>query len=107
MPDSPAWSGASARRPAWDVQHVPQRTPASLGPGNTTETEGLEDHQRGLDSLVTFDVKSRAVTYDGAAESVTSSDNVHWTIKLKPGWTFHDGTPVTAAPTSRHGTTPP
>lgn len=31
-----------------------------------------------------------------AAESVDSSDATNWTIKLKPGWTFHDGTPVTA-----------
>lgn len=31
------------------------------------------------------------------AESITSDDNVTWKITLKPGWTFHDGTPVTAA----------
>jgi peptide/nickel transport system substrate-binding protein/oligopeptide transport system substrate-binding protein len=31
-----------------------------------------------------------------AAESVTSTDNQVWTIKLKPGWTFHNGEPVTA-----------
>ena len=31
------------------------------------------------------------------AESITSSDNLTWKIALKPGWTFHDGTPVTAA----------
>jgi oligopeptide transport system substrate-binding protein len=30
-----------------------------------------------------------------AAESVTSDDQVTWTIKLRPG-TYHDGTPVTA-----------
>jgi ABC-type transport system substrate-binding protein len=67
-----------------------------LVPGNTTETEGSKIVEAVWTPLVTFDVKSRAVTYDGAAESVTSSDNTHWTIKLKPGWTFHDGTPVTA-----------
>lgn len=27
---------------------------------------------------------------------VRSNDNVHWTIKLKPGWTFHDGTSAIA-----------
>jgi oligopeptide transport system substrate-binding protein len=32
-----------------------------------------------------------------AAESVTSDDQQTWTIKLKPGWTFHNGDPVTAA----------
>lgn len=30
------------------------------------------------------------------AESITSDDNVVWTIKIKPGWTFHNGEPVTA-----------
>jgi peptide/nickel transport system substrate-binding protein/oligopeptide transport system substrate-binding protein len=30
------------------------------------------------------------------ADSVESTDNVNWTVKLKTGWTFHDGTPVTA-----------
>ena len=30
------------------------------------------------------------------AESVESEDNVTWTVTLKDGWTFHDGTPVTA-----------
>lgn len=31
-----------------------------------------------------------------AAESVESDDQTTWTIKLREGWTFHDGTPVTA-----------
>lgn len=31
-----------------------------------------------------------------AAESVESDDATTWTITLKDGWTFHDGTPVTA-----------
>jgi oligopeptide transport system substrate-binding protein len=31
------------------------------------------------------------------AESITSDDGgKNWTITLKYGWTFHDGTPVTA-----------
>lgn len=30
------------------------------------------------------------------AESVTSNDNITWTVMLRDGWTFHDGTPVTA-----------
>ncbi|MFI1396033.1 ABC transporter substrate-binding protein [Streptomyces sp. NPDC020681] len=30
------------------------------------------------------------------AQSVTSSDSVHWTVKLRAGWTFHNGEPVTA-----------
>lgn len=31
------------------------------------------------------------------AESITTKDNRTWKITLKPGWTFHDGTPVTAS----------
>ncbi|QCR18101.1 peptide ABC transporter substrate-binding protein [Agrococcus sp. SGAir0287] len=30
------------------------------------------------------------------AESVESDDAITWTITLRDGWTFHDGTPVTA-----------
>jgi oligopeptide transport system substrate-binding protein len=71
----------------------PQRP---LVPGNTTETEGGKVIEALWTPLVTFDERSRTVTYDGAAESVTSTDNRQWTIKIKAGWTFHDGTPVTA-----------
>ncbi|MBU3749837.1 MAG: ABC transporter substrate-binding protein [Mycobacterium sp.] len=67
-----------------------------LVPGNTTESEGGKVISAVWTPLVTFDTESRKVTYDGAAESVTSKDNINWTIRLKPGWTFHDGTPVTA-----------
>ena len=31
------------------------------------------------------------------AESIETRDNRVWRVTLKPGWTFHDGTPVTAA----------
>ncbi len=31
------------------------------------------------------------------AESVESEDSTKWTITLKDGWTFQDGTPVTAS----------
>ena len=71
----------------------PQRP---LVPGSTTESEGAKVIGAVWTPLVTFDERSRTVTYNGAAESVTSPDNIHWIIKLKPGWTFHDGTPVTA-----------
>jgi peptide/nickel transport system substrate-binding protein/oligopeptide transport system substrate-binding protein len=30
------------------------------------------------------------------ADSIQSTDNVNWTVQLKSGWTFHDGSPVTA-----------
>lgn len=30
------------------------------------------------------------------ADSITTSDNKVWTVKIKEGWTFHNGEPVTA-----------
>ncbi|MFC7625571.1 ABC transporter substrate-binding protein [Microlunatus sp. GCM10028923] len=30
------------------------------------------------------------------ASSLETTDQVHWTIEIAPGWTFHDGSPVTA-----------
>jgi peptide/nickel transport system substrate-binding protein/oligopeptide transport system substrate-binding protein len=44
--------------------------------------------------LVEYDEKSRP--YELAAESIASTDNQTWTIKLRAGWTFHNGEPVTA-----------
>ncbi|MFI9581361.1 ABC transporter substrate-binding protein [Streptomyces sp. NPDC052236] len=65
-----------------------------LHTGDTMEANG---------SLVMSGLFSELVDYttDGKltmtnAESVESADSKTWTIKLKKGWTFHDGTPVTA-----------
>jgi ABC-type transport system substrate-binding protein len=66
-----------------------------LVPGNTSETEGSQV----VDSLWTGLVKygdDGAVKYTGVADSIESDDQTTWTVKLKDGWTFHDGTPVTA-----------
>ncbi len=66
-----------------------------LVPGNTTESEG---HQI-ISSLWTGLVEYAAdgeVQYTGVAESIESEDNTTWTVTLKDGWTFHDGTPVTS-----------
>ncbi|HVK25694.1 MAG TPA: ABC transporter substrate-binding protein [Actinokineospora sp.] len=65
-----------------------------LIPSNTGETQG----QLVLSALFTPLVK---VDHDGkfedvAAESVTSKDNVVWTVKLRDGYTFHNGEKVTA-----------
>ncbi|MFT3862171.1 peptide ABC transporter substrate-binding protein [Micropruina sp.] len=68
----------------------------ALIPGNTNETNGGNVIDALFAPLVTFDDKTLEPTYDGVAASVTSGDRVTWTVKLKPGWTFHDGTPVTA-----------
>jgi oligopeptide transport system substrate-binding protein len=66
-----------------------------LVPGNTTESEGAQVLEALWTGLVQY-AADGAVEYTGVAESIESEDNKTWTITLKDGWTFHDGTPVTA-----------
>ena len=68
--------------------------PQHLVPTNTTETSGSQVLSALFSPLVDYDAANKP--YEVAAESVTSSDNKVWTIKLKPGYTFHNGEPVTA-----------
>ncbi|WP_328357545.1 ABC transporter substrate-binding protein [Streptomyces sp. NBC_00445] len=65
-----------------------------LQPANTMESNG---------SIVTKALFTGLVDYDSTgkiemmnAQSVDTTDNKTFTVKLKPGWKFHDGTPVTA-----------
>jgi len=66
-----------------------------LVPGNTTESEGNQVISAIWTGLVNYD-KSGGVAYTGVADSIKSDDATTWTVKLKDGWKFHDGTPVTA-----------
>ena len=66
-----------------------------LVPGNTTESEGAQIVKAIWTGLVQY-AADGAVEYTGVADTIESDDNTHWTITLKDGWTFHDGTPVTA-----------
>lgn len=66
-----------------------------LVPGNTTETGG----SRVLDPLFTGLVEYRAQDaqpVNAMAESIDTTDSKVFTVKLKQGWLFHDGSPVTA-----------
>ncbi|MBM7786180.1 peptide ABC transporter substrate-binding protein [Tenggerimyces flavus] len=66
--------------------------PDHLTPGQAT---GAYDQMHALFApIVKLDEKNE-LTYV-QAESVTSTDNTTWTIKFKPGWTFHNGESVTA-----------
>ncbi|WP_347059551.1 ABC transporter substrate-binding protein [Blastococcus sp. HT6-30] len=67
-----------------------------LVPGNTTETEGSQVVKALWTGLIQYG-EDGEVEYTGIAESIESDDNTTWTITLKDGWTFHDGTPVTAS----------
>jgi ABC-type transport system substrate-binding protein len=66
-----------------------------LVPGNTTESEGAKVISALWTGLVGYS-EDGAVEYTGVADSIESDDNKNWTITLKDGWTFHDGTPVDA-----------
>lgn len=75
--------------------------PESLIPYNTNETEGAEVLNALFSGLVEYELETNAALWGddaarAAAADITSEDNVTWTITLKEGWTFHDGTPLTA-----------
>ncbi|MGW0811097.1 peptide ABC transporter substrate-binding protein [Nonomuraea sp. NPDC002799] len=65
-----------------------------LVPSNTTESEGSETLAALFEPLVNYDENKNAV--EAAAESITSDDQKVWTIKLKSGYTWHNGEPLIA-----------
>jgi ABC-type transport system substrate-binding protein len=62
---------------------------------NTVEENGTQVLESLFTGLVEYDTDG-AVRYTGVAEDIESEDSVTWTVRLREGWTFHDGTPVTA-----------
>ncbi|MEV6299375.1 ABC transporter substrate-binding protein [Actinoplanes sp. NPDC051861] len=69
--------------------------PQHLIPSNTTESNGAEVLASLFYPLVDFDAQNQPV--EVAAESITpDATNTTWTVKLKPGFTFHNGEPVVA-----------
>jgi oligopeptide transport system substrate-binding protein len=67
----------------------------AIVPGNTSESEGSQVVEALWTGLVQYGDDS-SVQYTGVAESIESDDATTWTVTLKDGWTFHDGTAVTA-----------
>jgi oligopeptide transport system substrate-binding protein len=65
-----------------------------LVPSNTTETGGGKIIDSIFAGLVSYDADG--ATEMDVAESIESDDNQLWTVKLKEGQTFTDGTPVTS-----------
>lgn len=68
----------------------------ALIPGHTTESGGVKVIAalfRGLISYDPIDAHPR----NAVAESIKTTDSKVFTVKLQSGWTFHDGTPVTAS----------
>jgi ABC-type oligopeptide transport system substrate-binding subunit len=64
----------------------------------TGETCGSEVVNGIFSGLWSLDKESGEIVYDKVASSVeTTDDGTNWVITLNDGWTFHDGTPVTAS----------
>jgi ABC-type transport system substrate-binding protein len=69
--------------------------PESLVTTNDTESEGIAVLRALYTPLVDLDPDNEP--FMAAAESVeTTDDGTTWVVTLRSGWTFHDGTPVTA-----------
>ncbi|WP_240669883.1 peptide ABC transporter substrate-binding protein [Actinoplanes solisilvae] len=69
--------------------------PSSLVPSNTVEANGSQVLASLFYPLVRFDAKG--APYPVAAQSITADKQKRvWTVKLRPGFTFSNGEPVTA-----------
>lgn len=70
--------------------------PEHLFPTNSNEANGILTLRALFTGLVQFDAEANE-PFNANAESITSTDGgLTWTIKLRPGWTFHNGESVTA-----------
>jgi oligopeptide transport system substrate-binding protein len=92
--DSGDDSGAAATGGSYSIYIGEPENP--LVPGNTSESEGSQVLEGLWTGLVQYG-SDNSVAYTGVAESIESDDSTTWTVKLKDGWTFHDGTPVTSS----------
>ncbi|MFY1693688.1 peptide ABC transporter substrate-binding protein [Plantactinospora sp. WMMB782] len=87
--------GGEASTPDADaVVRIGIAEPQHLIPSNATESAGAQVLAALYTPLVEFDEDRKPV--EVAAESIESTDNTLWTVKLKSGYTFHNGEPVTA-----------
>ena len=85
--------GSSGNGIVTAVWGTPQKP---LTPGNTAEINGSKVVTSILTGLISYDPKTNA-SVNQNADSITTSDQQHFTVKLKPGWKFSDGSPVTAS----------
>ncbi|MEV1293299.1 ABC transporter substrate-binding protein [Pseudonocardia sp. NPDC049635] len=66
----------------------------ALLPGNTRETGGSKIVDALWSGLVAYTPEGEVENV--VAESIETTDSQNFTITIEEGWTFHDGTPVTA-----------
>lgn len=65
-----------------------------LIPTNTNDTNGGRIVDRLFAGLISYDAQGAPALE--VARAIETTDNVNYRIVLKPGWTFTDGSPVTA-----------
>ncbi|MER8102061.1 ABC transporter substrate-binding protein [Kitasatospora sp. NPDC094016] len=70
----------------------PQRP---LQPANAMENQGGRIVKQLFQGLVDYDPATGALR-NQVADKIDTTDAKNYTVTLKSGWTFHDGTPVTA-----------
>lgn len=68
---------------------------AKLIPGNTSETCGGDMINAMTSKLISYNTETSEPEMN-IAESIKSDDNITFTVKLKKGYKFHDGTEVKA-----------
>ena len=69
--------------------------PEHLMPANATTTADGQVLAALFTGLVEYDPQT-AEPRNAMAESIHTDDQRNWTVRIKGGWTFHDGEPVTA-----------
>ncbi|MGW4487898.1 ABC transporter substrate-binding protein [Amycolatopsis sp. NPDC004368] len=89
-------AGCSSEEPARPgVVTVGLQEPGTLLPADVDDQAGRLVTGALWTPLADYDPATGKLT-PRAAASITSTDRVTWTVKLRPGLRFHDGTPVTA-----------
>ena len=86
--------GSGGSDPNGAVRHRDRRA-AAPGPDQHQRDERLAGARRRCSARWSTSTRQNK-PFEVAAESITSTDNKVWTIKLKDGYTFHNGEKVTA-----------
>ncbi|MDG4821074.1 ABC transporter substrate-binding protein [Asanoa sp. WMMD1127] len=88
-------SGDQAKVDPTGVVSIQIAEPQHLTPANTNDASGIQVLSALFAPLVSYDKDFKPVP-DAAASIESSDDHKVWTIKLKDGYTFHNGEKVTA-----------